>query len=211
MNDLESFLSDVTGVVHVGANIGQESLLYASYDLDVVWIEPLPSAFEQLLVNTKDFPKQHCFKYLVTDKDNKVYQFYVASNGGCSSSIYDIADHRYLWPDVSMSYVTQMTSVTLTTLFKRENIDAKKHRGLILDTQGSELLVLYGAIPLLNDFLYIKIEVADFNAYEGCCQLKDIQRFMYWYGFAEHVKYEMPSYGYHPAGGHYWDIVYKRR
>jgi len=112
---------------------------------------------------------------------------------------------------VTMSYVIQMTSVTLTTLFKRENIDAKKHRGLILDTQGSELLVLYGAIPLLNEFLYVKIEVADFNAYEGCCQLKDIEKFMHMHNFVEHVKYMMPTNGYHPAGGHYWDIVYKRR
>ena len=43
------FLRHTTGVVHVGANIGQERRLYHRHDLDVVWIEPNPHAFDELL------------------------------------------------------------------------------------------------------------------------------------------------------------------
>ena len=36
------YLRKVDGIVHVGANVGQDRDLYASYGLDVLWIEPSP-------------------------------------------------------------------------------------------------------------------------------------------------------------------------
>ena len=56
---------------------------------------------------------------------------------------------------------------------------------LIMDTQGSELLVLKGAIPVFQNFTYIKTEVPDFESYKGCCQLKDLQTFLKQYDFTE--------------------------
>lgn len=41
------------GVVHVGANLGQERELYEHYGLNVLWVEPIPEVFEQL-------KKKHC-------------------------------------------------------------------------------------------------------------------------------------------------------
>ena len=35
---IDVFLKSVSGVIHVGANTGQERDLYAKYHLDVVWI-----------------------------------------------------------------------------------------------------------------------------------------------------------------------------
>ena len=210
MTDLESFLSDVTGVVHVGANVGQEIPQYHSFDLDVIWIEPFSEAYEILEHSLQGYPKQRCFKELITDVDDKIYTFYISNNGGCSSSIFDIEEHRYCWPDVTMSYVMLIPSITLTTLFTYEHIDPLMYDGLVLDTQGSELLVLMGALPILSGFKYIKVEVADFEAYAGGCQLKDIEAFMKLHGYIEYIKYEMPTDGYHPKGGHYYDIVYKR-
>jgi hypothetical protein len=37
------FLRDVTGVIHVGANTGQERFLYRLFGLNVIWIEPISS------------------------------------------------------------------------------------------------------------------------------------------------------------------------
>ena len=42
MSDGKQFLADARGVIHVGANVGQERDLYAAYRLPVVWIEPTP-------------------------------------------------------------------------------------------------------------------------------------------------------------------------
>jgi hypothetical protein len=44
---LTSFLRKVNGLIHIGANIGQERAIYAEYDLRVAWIEPIPDVFER--------------------------------------------------------------------------------------------------------------------------------------------------------------------
>ena len=54
---------------------------------------------------------------------------------------------------------------------------------LVMDTQGSELLVLRGADPRLPSFAFIKTEVADFEAYSGCCQLAEVTAFLSARGF----------------------------
>ena len=69
------------------------------------------------------------------------------------------------------------------------------------------VLVLKGALPLLGNFKYIKTEVADFEAYKGCCQLADIETFLSQYGYTE---YSRKAGGQHPQGGSYYDIVYKK-
>ena len=78
--DPDSYLKHVTGVIHVGANLGQERKLYAKYKCKVLWIEPLPDIFEQLCNNIRSFPDQSAVNYLITDKDDVEYLFYVASN-----------------------------------------------------------------------------------------------------------------------------------
>jgi hypothetical protein len=54
----DSWLRHATSIVHVGANTGQEATTYASFDLEVLWIEPIPHVYEQLLANIRAFPKQ---------------------------------------------------------------------------------------------------------------------------------------------------------
>jgi hypothetical protein len=51
-------LGIITGIIHVGANLGQERELYAKYKLKVLWIEPLPHFFEKLRENIREFPDQ---------------------------------------------------------------------------------------------------------------------------------------------------------
>jgi hypothetical protein len=43
---LDRFLKDCSGVIHVGANSGQERHLYAQHRLPVIWIEPLDAPFQ---------------------------------------------------------------------------------------------------------------------------------------------------------------------
>ena len=62
----ENFFKKINGIIHVGANTGQEIPLYARYGLSVVWIEPIPEVFEILKSNLKNVPKQFAIKGLVT-------------------------------------------------------------------------------------------------------------------------------------------------
>ncbi|HQZ44413.1 MAG TPA: hypothetical protein PK735_16105, partial [Flavobacteriales bacterium] len=50
---LDVFMRHTDGVLHVGANEGQERQIYHEQGMKVLWIEPLPDVFEKLLHNLK--------------------------------------------------------------------------------------------------------------------------------------------------------------
>ena len=52
----DRFFKKISGIVHIGANTGQEIHLYAKYGLSVIWIEPIPEIFETLSANLRKFP-----------------------------------------------------------------------------------------------------------------------------------------------------------
>ena len=207
-SDPADFLPRVGGVVHVGANTGQERLVYDRHGLRVLWVEPIPAVFDTLAANIAALPKQRALRALVTDRDGAEYTFHVSNNDGKSSSILDLKDHADIWPDVHYNSELRLTGVTLATLFAREGVDAAQYDALVMDTQGSELLVLQGAVPLLRHFTYVKTEVCDFEAYAGCCQLADIDAFMRRHGYAEIARRPFAT---RPQGGTYYDVTYRRR
>src|SRR5215472_3010858 len=127
------FLRHVRGVIHVGANAGQEGELYQSFGLHVIWIEPIPDVFETLKRHISVFPKQAAFRYLVTDEDDIECSLHVANNGGASSSLLDFCEHSQMWPDVKYTHTITIKSTTLVSLLAREHIDIRKFDALVLD------------------------------------------------------------------------------
>lgn len=206
-NNMDKFLKDISGVIHVGANIGQECKLYNQYGLNVVWIEPIPRLFEELKGNISGYSNQLGFQELITDMEDKEYEFHVANNNGASSSIYDFNDHKDMWPDIHFEESIFIKSRTLTSLFKEQGLDAAKYQALVMDTQGSELLVLKGSLPLLKFFKYIKTEVPDFESYKECCTLGEMEKFMNEHGYKEHAR---KGYAKNANGGRYYDIIYRQ-
>jgi FkbM family methyltransferase len=198
----------VSGVIHVGANTGQEIQLYSKYGLSVVWIEPIPDVFRKLQSNLKGIQGQLAIEGLVTDLDNVEYHFHLANNNGASSSILELNLHKDIWPGVTFEETINLHSKTLPSLLAANHIDPSVYDMLAIDTQGSELLVLKGALPILHNFVYIKTEVPDFEAYKGCCQLKDLQSFLGNHGYSEISRHQFAS---HPGGGNYYDIIYKKK
>jgi FkbM family methyltransferase len=205
--DPEHFERYVRGVVHVGANTGQERLIYDRAGLNVLWIESIPSVYETLVANIRALPKQRAVCALVTDRDGVETPFHIANNDGKSSSILDLKHHADIYPDIKFKASITLTSTTLTTLFAREGVNAADYDALVMDTQGSELLVLEGALPLLRGFEYIKTEVADFESYAGCCQLADIEAFMRRHGYSEIWRRKFSE---RPQGGAYYDVTYRK-
>jgi FkbM family methyltransferase len=204
---VDAFLRDVSGVIHVGANSGQERDLYASFDLDVVWIEPIPAVFDQLCSNLAGFPKQHAYRYLITDEDEREMVFHIASNEGASSSILPLARHREMWPDISFLSDITLKTTTLSSFVKKEGFDLAAFQALVLDTQGSELMILRGATAILPLFRFVKVEVPDFESYEGCCLRSELSGFMTAHNFRERRREEFKSLD---GVGTYFDVVYER-
>jgi FkbM family methyltransferase len=207
IHDPDSFLKMLSGVIHVGANMGQERDAYAKNNLDVVWVEPIPEIFKKLTDNLEGYSRQHAYQYLITDKDGEEYEFHISNYEGQSSSILELHQHKDVWPDVYFQRNIFLTSITLKAMVEKEKIEIEKYNALIMDTQGSELLVLKGAGDLLNKFQFIKLEVPDFESYQGCPQVTDIEEFLRPYGFRE---YSRNRFAVRSEGGSYYDILYKK-
>ena len=203
----DPFLARVSGLIHVGANTGQEREQYARHNLDVVWIEPIPEIFAELQRNLERFPKQHAFEYLIADEDDEEHVFHIANNHGASSSMLALNLHKEIWPDIDYQESIVLKSTTLASLVKRENLDLNKYQALVMDTQGTELLVLKGASDLLKGFSYIKTEATDFECYTGCCTVAEIEQFLTRHGFRECRR---NKFAFRKGVGACYDILFRR-
>jgi hypothetical protein len=139
--------------------------------------------------------------------DGTDHAFHIANNHGESSSILALKHHKDVWPDVGYDRTVMMQSTTLPSLLARHGIDGRRYQALVLDTQGSELLVLRGAASLLPCFRFVKAEAADFEAYEGCCRIADLTAFLGGHGFRERSRRRFAT---RRQGGHYYDVIYER-
>lgn len=183
-NDVNSFLTEAKGVIHVGASYGQERDVYAEIGLPVIWIEADPVIFEALRGNLVGrFANQRALNYLVTDKDDSEYEFGIANNDGVSSSIFPLKDHKLIWPHIDYKGYRSLKSKTLKSIIEIEGIDLSQFNALILDVQGAELKVLEGAADILKHFRFIRCEAHDFEAYEGCCFDHQLDSFLRFHGY----------------------------
>jgi len=202
-----NFLPLLRGVIHVGANVGQERRRYDAWRLPVLWVEPIPEVFATLLANIADYPDQRAARALVADVAGNEVDFYVSNNRGESSSMLDLAEHKDIWPTVGYERTLRLTTTTLVDVVRDVGLDMDRYNGLVMDTQGSELLVLKGAVALLSRFDFVKVEVADFESYKGCCQLPELAAFMTAQGFTE---FSRRLFATRAQGGSYYDVIYRR-
>ena len=157
--------------------------------------------------NLAVFPKQRAYRYLLTDQDEREYLFHVASNEGASSSILPLAKHREMWPEISYSNDITLKSTTLGSFVTKEGLDLAGFQALVLDTQGSELMILKGATTVLPQFRFVKVEVPDLESYAGCCLSSELGEFMSAHGFRERRRDGFNSI---PGLGTYFDVLYQR-
>lgn len=204
----DEFLKKISGVIHIGANIGHEINLYDQFSLKVFWVEPIPKIFNVLENNIAPFPLQKAVKNLLSDVDGQDIEFKIANNDGCSSSMLDIAQHADIWPEVHFTESIKLKTLTLNTLVKQQKLEMNDYQALVMDTQGTELLVLKGASEVLRNFKYIKTEAPDFEAYAGCCLVNDLTAFLDGQGFKELSRAKFAE---RAKGGTYYDVIYERK
>jgi FkbM family methyltransferase len=181
----DSFLKEVDGVIHIGANEGQEREHYKKYGINnVLWIEADPFVFKKLKKNLLNYENQYAINYLILDKKQRI-QFNISNAKGNASSVFDLLEHKQMYPEIKFKKKIMIHGHTFKSIIKKENINIKKYQALILDTQGSELLILKGAKKILNNFKYIKLECANFEIYRNCPSEKEISLYLLNYGFQE--------------------------
>ena len=76
--------------------------MYDARGLGVLWIEPIPSVFDALENHIRKFPQQRAHQALVSAESGKKVTLHVASNGGQSSSIFEMGNGlKETWPGIT--------------------------------------------------------------------------------------------------------------
>lgn len=174
------------GVLHLGANTGQEAAMYANLGIpQVIWVEALPSVYERLVDHLDSFPGQIALHACVADKDGQEVAFNISSNGGQSSSMLEPGTHLTAHPEVRFLHKVQLRTVRVDTLLAINGFDFRTKTGWFLnaDLQGAELLALKGMDSILRAFNFAYIEVNEKELYKGCALVADIDAYLAESGF----------------------------
>jgi len=205
----DNYLQNSEGVIHIGANNGYEKKVYKKYNVKrVIWIEADPFIFKKLQNNIKSLKNHKAYQRLITNLDNKLVKFNIMNNEGNSSSIYKPKDHLQIVPNVKIVKIINLITTTLKTFIKKESINTDNYDTLVLDTQGSELLILKGAGNVINKFKFISVEVTEFELYKKACFFHQVANYLNKYNFKEIKRNEHWSQSNY-YGRKYFDVLYK--
>jgi FkbM family methyltransferase len=175
-----------TGIIHIGANKGQEVVDYKESGIrPVVLIEPLEDPFRRLVSAIADEPGFFPVCECLSDVSGRKVDFHIASNGGQSSSYFPPEKHLELYPHVKFDQKIEMTTRTLDEVIESlsTDLDARQLDYISLDTQGSELDILKGGMNALSNAKFVFSEVSFPGLYKGAPDLYDIIDFMRKNGF----------------------------
>lgn len=169
------------GVLHVGANVGEEAPVYDELGIkNVFWIEGNPEIIPQLILNTIDkYGLSHRVRnVLVGDVEGLDVNFHISNNASQSSSILELGTHKVAHPEVHF-----VKDVTL----KMHRLDQMSCFGgydfLNIDLQGAELKALKGMGDLLHQFKWAYLEVNKAELYKGCPMVEDLDMYLLGFGF----------------------------
>jgi len=172
------------GVLHLGANTGQEAATYDKLGIkQVIWFEALPDIHIQLYNNVAKYPGHLAFQACLSDRDGEVVVFRRANNESQSSSFLEFGTHLQEHPGtVFCEEIRMLTSRVDTFLFDR-GIEIGGGWFLNVDLQGAELLALRGMGDWLWLFDYAYVEVNTKELYKGCPFVRDIDDFLLRFDF----------------------------
>jgi len=172
------------GILHIGANTGQECKDYVNAGVkNVIWIEAIPYVFQQLKTNVSRYPEMICINECIGDEDGKEVKFNVSSHGAQSSSTLELGTHKTAHPEVK--YVSSFVAQTkrVDTILKEMNLDLVNYDFLNIDLQGAELIALKGMGQELHKVKYAYLEVNKAELYIGCPLIGEIDSYMKLFGF----------------------------
>src|SRR5687768_12386633 len=173
---IQKYNMNVSGIIHVGANYGQEIRDYDNAGIrNIIWVEAIPEVYEVLCTNMQPYPFSKCFQACISNQDDQPVNFNITSNEGQSSSILNLKEHSQFYPNVVVTKQQQLRTITLDTMLCRAGIEISgNYNFLNMDIQGAELLALQGIQNKLHEFKYIYLEVNRRQLYEGCALESEI-------------------------------------
>ncbi|MDP4025992.1 FkbM family methyltransferase [Methylobacterium sp. NEAU 140] len=172
----------VNGILHVGANEGQERNDYeANGASPCLYVEPVADAFAILKANLAGMPFHKAIQAVCAERAGEEVLFNVASNGGQSSSLLGLGAHAEHHPDIVYTGVQRMVTTTVDAIVA-EHGPGRVPNLLVVDAQGADLRVLRGATQSLPEVDGVYVEVSDAPLYEGGCTLEEVTAFLKEFG-----------------------------
>jgi FkbM family methyltransferase len=169
------------GVLHVGANVGEEAPVYDELGIkDVVWIEGNPDIIPKLIENTSKY-KHGVVLACIGDVEGEEVTFNISNNGSQSSSILELGTHKIAHPEVYYTESFKTKTRRLDVLFGEIGIGEIDF--INIDLQGAELKALRGMGDLLKQFKWAYLEVNKAELYKGCALVEDIDMYLLGFGF----------------------------
>jgi FkbM family methyltransferase len=164
------------GVIHVGANRGQEFESYRRAGLaSVIYIEPIPDVFAKLRDTVSVDPRHRSINALCSDRSGEEVDFNISSNEGLSSSIFELGSHSVEHPEVTFCSRLRLKTMTLDDIiFGTKGVNPKLLDCLVIDVQGAEIKVLAGAQRTLQMCNFIFTEVSQGDLYKGGANIDEV-------------------------------------
>ena len=194
----------ITGVLHLGAHLGEEGDVYNQVGIpEVVWVEGNPDLIGPLEQAVSRYPSQKVIQALVSDKvEDAVFHITRDPEGtAMSSSILELERHLEIAPWVQE--VGQQQQQTTTVDLLASEVDMSRLNFMNLDLQGAELLALKGSEQFIQHVDYIYTEVNITHLYKDCVLLPELDQ---WLGEHDFARWEI-----HMACADWGDAFYIRR
>lgn len=180
------------GVLHVGANVGEEFEVYNELGIyRQIWIEADEHTFGKLTERVGRQSNVYAIHACVGDIDGEDVIFHVSNNGSQSSSIFELGTHKIAHPEVKYISDIPMKTKRIDSLFPFELYNESSAPKLTLegfdflniDLQGAELKALRGMGDLLHQFKWAYLEVNKAELYKGCPMVEDLDMYLLGFGF----------------------------
>lgn len=176
------------GVLHLGANTGEEADLYdqAGSVQRVVWFECNPAIlpFLHMNVDGRFSPQHYVVEAAVADEDGKELNFHITNNNA-SSSLLELGEHSIQYPDIVETKILPVKTRTVDSVLTEMGWKDEWFDFANLDLQGGELLALHGMQRVLKHLRWVYTEVNFKELYKGCPLVDDITNFLANFGFKQ--------------------------
>lgn len=174
------------GVVHVGADVGQEVPQYLDYGFkDILLIEANPERCAILRTKFGDDPRIGIFNYAVCDRQGVIDLHIHTSRSGSTepASILPMKRFKEIVKTLHTPKTISVPAITLDGLFEAHGLAFANYNFLNIDIQGAELLAFRGAQKLIGSVDAIISEVNVIEMYEDGALENDVVRFLEERGF----------------------------
>jgi FkbM family methyltransferase len=171
-----------TGVLHLGAHLGEERDAYREAGFgEVWWVEANPDKITELTDYVYPDTVIHA---LVGEHEGQAATLRIASNGQ-SSSVLPFGTHAREHPEVKMTGETVELPIRTVDMLAHEHSIVADF--INLDLQGYELAALKGATRFLTGVRWVYTEVNRKELYRGCPMIEEIDGYLDAHGFDRRV------------------------